>query len=265
MTESGSLLLATDSLASQDLGDVAGPYAYSCGAQGSSEGLPSSLDGSIRLPRRRTTKASATTTQHCERVRKLNNEIHALYHQLARLQHTPINASCTRANWKRRATGERLARDLAEYENESLKQRVADGVKLGRELRSLLLKQQELLLKKVIKIQYSLADDDTRVFGLLKADVCRRQHQLETSIQTRLGDITRQSFLERALPPKDRWSVVVQGQGLRTDVEDCNLMPFNADQVNAAINKYTLSGSIQVDGDTVRLLLLAVRKSTLRY
>lgn len=240
-----------------------GPYTHPFEAQGSTDSAPTLVDKALRLPRRRqATKAALTTTAiatpHCERVRKLNNEIRALYRQLARLQqHEPTDA---RSNWKRRSIGERLARDLAEYENESLKQRMAKSVKLGRELKSLLL-QQASLSRKVVKVQYSLPDDDTRVFGMLRADICRRQHQLETFMQTRLGEITRQSFRERALQPQDKWAVVVQGQGLRTDVEDCNLMPFNADQVNAAIDKYTLTGSIQVDGDNVRL---CTRGSTMK-
>lgn len=190
--------------------------------------------------------------KHNDRVKTLYNEIHAL---LVRLQPDPAHTSKT--DWKQRATSERHARDRAQLENALLKKRLADSVRFRDEVEKMLLKHQELMPRRFLAINYSVADDDTHVYGLLRSDLLKRQFQLEASLKERLDEIMVQSLKGCAVQANERWDVVTNSQGLRMDVEESVVMPVNASAINAAICKYTQRGSISVAGDSVSAPVIA--------
>lgn len=194
--------------------------------------------------------------KHNDRVKKLRSEIHSL---LTRLQPDPTASgrSSRKTNWKQRVTCERYARDCAQFENVCLKQRLAQGLKLQDDVARLLLKQQELMPKKLFQVQFSLKDDDAHVFRLLKADLFKRQLQLELSMRSRLDEITQQSLRGSFIQAEDRWDVDKHNEDLRMDVQESVLLPFKAAALSSAISQYTQSGSIQVVGDSVRYALLS--------
>lgn len=194
--------------------------------------------------------------KHDERVKKLRSEIDELLTQL-QPDLAASGLSSREANWKRRATCERYARDRAQFQNACLKQRLAQGWKLQHEVKRLLLKQQELMPKWLLRVQVSLGDDETHVFRLLKADLYKRQSQLELTIQSRLHEITQQSLSGSFIQMDDQWDVDKHDEGLRMDVQESALLPFEAAAVNSAIAQYTQSGSIQVAGDSVSCVIIA--------
>lgn len=254
--ERESLLLAYDSLASflRELDDSDDAFAsppVSSAGQSDSCDSPASLSDAVALPRPKRRKPKPATRRikekHSDRLKELRGEIQALYRQLKRLQLDPNG----NANWKQRAISQRLARDRAEYDNEYLKQRLAEGTKLREEVRRLLVKQQEMLPRRGITVQYSLVDDDSHAFGLLRANLSKRQHMMEITLQSRVRQITQQCLNDQFRQTDDQWNLVAHGKSLRLEVEETSLVPFNAAMVNAAICQYTQSGSIQVAGDDV--------------
>lgn len=121
--------------------------------------------------------AWSAKARHNDRVKRIRSEIDTLYRQLVRVQRESAirsnsNVAGSRVNWKRRAEQERLTRDRAEYENGYMKDCLAECVKTRNELMRLMLKQQQLLPRKLIKIEDSLVDTDTHTFGLLKPSYC---------------------------------------------------------------------------------------------
>lgn len=256
-------LLTKESLASylQELDDMDDPFVFSllsCGPGGDS---PSSASDMAHPPLCAQLKAAAsssvsphrnTKAQHDGRVNKIRNEIHALYQQLLHAQCSSSDADT--ASWRRRALSERLARDRAEYENAYLKQRLAEEEKIGKEVKRLLLEQQQILQTRTPQAGSALAEDDAHVFGLLKASLDRRQTQLEASIENRLAEIMQLSFLRSdATDEDDRWDVVERGQGLRVTLEESVLVPFSPATMDAAICQHTQSGTVQVVSDNVSL------------
>lgn len=262
--EPESLMMAYDSLASflrelDDSDDAFASPSVSSAGQSDSCDSPASLSDAVVLakPKRRKPKptpegpARSVKEKHTDRLKKLRNEIHVLYRQLKRLQLDP-NGGGKGASWKQRAISQRLARDRAEYDNEYLKQRLVEGTKLREEVKRLMVKQQEMLPRRGLTVKYSLVDGDSHAFGLLRANLSKRQHLMELSLQSRVRQITQQCLSGHFRQADDQWDFVAHGNSLRMDVEETGLVPFNAAMVNAAICRYTQSGSIQVDGDNVR-------------
>lgn len=260
-------LLTKESLASylrelDDLDDD--PFGFSllsCGPGGDSPSSASDLAHPPLSAQLKPAKSSSTTAasphrntkaQHDGRVSKMRREIHALYQQLLQAQRSSSDADTE--GWRRRALSERLARDRAEYENAHLKQRLAGEEKFGKEVKRLLLEQQQILRSKTPHIRSSLAEDETHVFGLLKASLDRRQSHLEVSLENRLTEIMQLSFLRSdALDQDDKWDVVERGQGLRVKLEESVLVPFSPATLDAAICQHTQSGTVQVVSDNVSL------------
>lgn len=261
--ESESLLLAFDSLASflRELDDSDDAFASSTV---SSEGFSDSCDSpasqstvvALPKPKRRKPKpvteapARSIKPKHNDRLKALRNEIQILYRQLKRLQLDQKGGKG--AGWKQRALSQRLARDRAEYDNEYLKQRLVEGTKLREEVRRLMAKQQEMLPKRGLKVQYSLVDEDSHAVGLLRANLTKRQHQMEISMPSRVCQITQQCLNGQSRHAEDQWDLVAHGKHLRLDMEETGLVPFNAAMVTTIICQYTQSGSIPVAGDNVR-------------
>lgn len=259
------LLLASDSLASflRELDDLDDHTTHASAASHSLDS-PVSLSGAVLPPpetkQRAFTPAETHTSatarskpRHGDRVKKLRTEIRSLYQQLRRLQHIPSRGAAD-SSWKRRAACERLARDQAEYDNAQLKQRLLEDSKLCHEVKRLLLKQRVQLPRSRAEATYSLVNDDTHMFGRLQADLSRRQHQLELSMQHRVREITQRNLLGEFR--QDKWNIVARGRSLHVDVVESVLLPFNASMVNAIISQYTQSGSVQAAGDNVRLRCL---------
>lgn len=113
-----------------------------------------------------------------------------------------------------------------------------------------LLKQQALLPRTRVKAAYSLVYDDAHMFGMLQADLSRRQHQLEISMQRRVREITQRNLLGEFR--QDKWDIVARDRSLHVDVVESVLLPFNASMINAIICQYTQSGATQGAGDNVR-------------
>lgn len=255
------LLLTQDSLASflSDLGDLSAfaraSRVYSSDAEHSSASetprpkrlKPCSINEDKAVITRN------TKAEHDGRVNVLNEEIRALYQELQRLHLIdPGSPSSPRDKCKRLAATERFARTRAEYENERLRQHVAEGVAFQEQVKKLLLRQLEMNSRRFTRVEFALIDDDARAFGVLKANLLKKQLQIESSMQSRLSDITRRSMLPRHAQAKNNWGVAVTSQVMRMHVEELDVLPFNADMMNAAIFQYTQSGTIPVEGDKVR-------------
>lgn len=258
MEEQQALFTAYDSLSSLlgELDDLDDLFLHAALATGDLAPTSSSSDVVLtpKPKRQRTLGAPRNSkTRHRDRVCTLRSEIETLYQQLERLQqHAASRSDSLDSSWKQRSICERFARERGEHENAILKRRLAQGLEFRDELQKLLVTQQEMLPSQ--SIVFSLVDDDSRAFQVLRADLCRRQYQLETSIESRLREITYQSHSSRALEAAlDKWKVAKRGKILRMEVEESVLLPFNAAKVNAAVCQYTASGSIQVVGDNVRL------------
>lgn len=261
--QSQLLLLARESLASflSELDDADGLFTPPVAPRDTHSSLRdviwpkkmSAAKNSAKVGPTRNTKA-----HHECRVKKLREEIHVLFQELKRLQQEAADSDKGRdsANWKRHATYERFMKGRAEYANAFLKHRLAENARFGEKVRKLLLKQQELQPREVVQVQFGLVDDDARVFGLLRADLLHRQHQLQASMPSRLNEITRQSLLIRdASQLESNWDVTENEQSLHIDVEGFSLLPFSAALLSEAICQYTQSGTVQIDGDKVRAAL----------
>lgn len=270
-------LLTKESLASylQELDDLDDPFVLSLLACGPGGDSPLSVSGVAHPPLGAVLKPAGssssaafphrnTKAQHDGRVTKIRNEIHALYQQLLQAQRSSSDdADIDTASWRRRALSERLARDRAEYENAYLKQRLAEEGKFGKEVKRLLLEQQQILQTKTPQIGSALAEDDAHVFGLLKASLDRRQSQLELSIENRLAEIVQLSFLRSdAMDEDDRWDVVERGQGLRVTLEESVLVPFSPATMDAAICQHTQSGTVQVVSDNVSVAAVELQSES---
>lgn len=258
-----SLLLTQESLASflRELDELDGLSAlsrssriHSSDAEDPSE-PPRSKRRSARANEHKVVVTRNTKAEHDGRVRTLREEIRVLYQELQRL-HLIASASPSSASakWKRRSVTERFARTRAEYENKRLRQRVAEGVVFQEQVKQLLLTQLEMHSTGFARVESALIDDDTRAFGVLKADLLKQQADIESSIQSRVCDIRRKSLLPLHGQAKNNWGVAVTRQVMHMRVEELNVLPFNADMMNAAMDKFTQQGSIPVDGDKVRNL-----------
>lgn len=254
------LLLTKDSLAAflTDLGDLSAlaraSRVYSSDAEDSATSEPPrakrSKTRSINEDKAVVTRN--TKAEHDGRVNALNQEIRELYQELQRLHLIDLGPpSSASAKYKRIAATERFARTRAEYENESLRQHVAEGVAFQEQVKKLLLRQLEMHSRRFTRVEFALIDDDARAFGVLKENLLAKQLQIESSMQSRLSDITRRSMLPRHAQAKNNWGVAVTSQVMRMHVEELDVLPFNAAMMNAAIFQYTQSGTISVDGDKV--------------
>lgn len=257
------LLLAKDSLTAfltelDDLGELSSlpSSSHVCRSDvgDSSGGLPRSKRPKTRSSNENKPAAARNTkAEHDGRVDALNQEIRVLYQELQRLHiMDPESLPCGKSKWRRRAATERFSRTRAEYTNESLRQRVAEGVTFQEQVRQLLLSQLDLHSRRTSRVEFALIDDDARAFGVLKNDLLKQQMEIESSLHSRLSDITRRSLLPRHDQAKSNWSIAVTRQVMHMRVEEVNVLPFNADMMNAAMCKFTQDGSVPVDGDRVR-------------
>lgn len=200
-----------------------------------------------------------TKAEHERRINALNEEIQALYQELQRL-HLMDPVCGMNTAWKHLAATERFARTCAEDENESLRKHVAQGIAFQEQVKKLLLRQLDLHCRQVMKVEFALVDVDARAFGGLKAELLKQQLQIESTLWSRLSEITRRSMRPRHAQAKNNWGMAVTKQLMRIRVEELDVLPFNAAVMDAAIFQHTQEGSIPVDGDKVSNRSLAIAR-----
>lgn len=249
------LLLTKDSLASflRELGDLSMLAGASRVAEDSFE--------PPTFKRQKTRKTRAineavvsrnTKAEHDGRVNALNEKIRALYQEIQRLHNVEsVSPHSASAKWKRRAATERFTRTCAEYENESLRQQVAEGVAFQEQVKRVLLRL-EYQSTMFTRVDFPLIDDDARAFGVLKADLLNHQIEIESSIQSRLDFISHRSFLPRYIQANKNWGITMTSKVMHMRVEELDVLPFNAGMMNAAIYQSTQEGSVPVEGNKVR-------------
>lgn len=251
------LLLTEYSLASflREVGDLSTLAHAACDPDDSSSSKPPRT----KRQKKRCTRASTaavvsrnTKAEHDGRVNALNEKIYALYQELQRLHHIdPVPPPSTSGKWKRRAATERFARTRAQYENESLRQRVVEGVAFQEQVKTLL-RRLELQSTMSSRVEFPRIDDDARAFRVLKSDLLKHQVDIESSMQSRQSDIARRSLLPPHAQAGNNWAIAVTRQVMHMCVEQLDVLPFNAGLMNAAVYESTQKGSVPVEGNKVR-------------